>query len=118
QAHRQLFLAAEMPVQRHRSDAELAREPPDRQRVGPARVGERERPLDHGLLAQPRPLGVFANLCALHDLTTIHRTREAVLRTCTTYKNDVQEFRTGQGTDSAKERPVWPDAGGRWWPWG
>jgi hypothetical protein len=48
----QLVLAAEMPVQRHRSDTEIGREPADRERLQARGVRKPERPVDDSALAQ------------------------------------------------------------------
>ena len=54
----QVFLAAEMPVQGHRRDAQVLGELADGQRVEPVGVGELERALGHGALAEPGTLAV------------------------------------------------------------
>ena len=55
--------------------------------------------------------------CRSHHLTTIRRTSHPVSMTCTTYRNDVRERRTGSTYRSVVpggEGPC-PDAGGHWW---
>ena len=55
QAVEQLVLAAEMPVERHRRDAQVLSQLADGQRVEPVGVGELERAVHHGTLAEPGP---------------------------------------------------------------
>src|SRR5215469_1472831 len=100
-----------MPVERHRGNAELVGEPPDRERVEALGVGERQRAVDHRVLAQPGPLCV-ARLCGCHRLTTIRRTRQDVK-----VLYNVQDLCTGTAYMTTEGEVTCRDAGGAWWPW-
>src|SRR5262249_36521852 len=81
----QLVLVLEVPVERHRRDAQLLREPADRDAVQPFGVGELQRVLGDGGPGQ----------AIRTHLTTIQRTVSPIRGTCTTYKYLVQVPRTG-----------------------
>jgi len=59
-AFEQFFLAPEVPVKRHRGDAEVLGELADGQRVEPLGVGELERAVGDGALAEPGPAPILA----------------------------------------------------------
>src|ERR1700722_2423706 len=121
-ALQQVVLAAEVPVQRHRGDAQVLGQLADGQRVEPVGVGELERAVDHGALAEPRPLAVrFRRLRVLvNHLTTVHRKGNDynvhVRRIRTSYRYDVHE---SQGKDIAVSASTVSAEQGkdsrRWW---
>src|SRR5215469_5043350 len=78
----ELVLVAEVPVQRHRGNAQLGGKPPDRHRLQAVLITNRQAALDNRGPAQPRPVSFRCllrriHLACLHQLTTIHRTCKA-----------------------------------------
>src|SRR6185437_7765859 len=99
----------------HRRDAQVLGELADGQRVEPVRVGELERVLGHGALAEPGLVALGLRRLVLNHLTTVHRTVHALQRTCTREGKSTVSASTGPASTGAASIEAPGQDSRRWW---